>query len=193
MTQKLFNWQLNVQADSGNADSAGTVTLAASLLDESTDLWQVWLTAPQGFSGRLALRQTWQIQQSAQTERAPWFLLPGFFYGQGRDDDSLAYPALGPGDGSDWRAPAWDFALDRMAMPLALTYVKDAEEGQQWRGVDWQPHYDILDPSGEIIAGSPAIWGESEPQIGVGIAYQSDEVALSLNIPANESPASPRA
>ncbi|TVR15518.1 MAG: hypothetical protein EA401_02645 [Planctomycetota bacterium] len=116
---------------------------------------------------------------------APWFFLPGFFYGQGRKDPRLVYPALGPQDADDpWTAPSWDFALDRLAAPLAL-----AHRDGHWLGLAWDPHYTVSDPQDADITDGPAVWGESEPQVGCGIAWNAAGGGLlRLNIPANERP-----
>ncbi|MCH8541163.1 MAG: hypothetical protein LAT58_10400 [Opitutales bacterium] len=135
--------------------------------------WRIHLRAgEEGFVGTVALR--WSF--SAPT--VPWFLFPGFFYGQGKTDDRLHYPALGSSDKSDWHSPRWQFALDRGAYPVLLCWQEEA-----WQGLDWSPHYSLTGgPS------TPRQWGDSEPQIGLGLAWEKGEGELSLHLPANEAP-----
>ena len=131
----------------------------------------------EGFTGAmsLVLALPWTGSQ------APWFLLPGFFYGQGRQDKRLHYPALGVDADDGWTEPSWDFALDRLGMPLAL-----AQHEGRWVGFDWDPHYQIFD--GDEAMGDAASWGESEPQIGCGLSWENAAGELRLNLPANETP-----
>ncbi|TVR42103.1 MAG: hypothetical protein EA402_12270 [Planctomycetota bacterium] len=135
-----------------------------------------------GFTGSLSIEQP--LPWAAGP--APWFLLPGFFYGQGRQDPRLVYPALGSSDGA-WTAPSWDFALDRLAAPLALAHAQG-----RWVGLDWDPHYRLADADGSELEGEAAIWGESEPQVGCGLQWLGEASTapglLRLNIPANERP-----
>ena len=88
-----------------------------------------------GFTGSFSL--VLDLPASVET---PWFLFPGFFYGQGRTDQRLAYPALGRADASGWTHPSWDFALDRGAYPVLL-----AHQNGCWRGLDFSPHYRLHD------------------------------------------------
>ena len=105
-----------------------------------------------------------------------WFLL---WSGPHRPSAALSSPW---GQHRRWVDVAnMGFALDRMAMPLALAQRED-----RWFGLDWDSHYQIYDGDEEI--GSPASWGESEPQIGCGLSWQDDMGELRLNLPANEAP-----
>lgn len=158
------------------AGAQGALTLATELLsaDGVRTRWRLTLTAgSDGFHGACALRAP--LPESAQP---PWFLLPGFFYGQGRTDARLRYPALGPAGTDAWTAPSWDFALERMAYPLALAF-----DGARWRGFDSQPHYRL-----EGTPDTRAAWGDSEPQIGLGLGWSAGRGELRLNLPANEAP-----
>jgi hypothetical protein len=135
--------------------------------------WTVALRAgAAGFRGACSL-----VLPLPGAGEAPWFLVPGFFYGQGRTDPRLKYPALGPADGV-WTAPSWDFAMDRAAYPLVL-----ARQGGRWLGLDASPHWRLAggDPC-------PRCWGDSEPQIGLGLAWESGRGELRINLPANERP-----
>lgn len=135
--------------------------------------WKINLrSGPDGFHGTVALR--WKIP----AREVPWFLFPGFFYGQGKTDDRLKYPALGDPEESPWHARRWQFALDRGAFPVLLAWDRGL-----WSGFDWSPHYTLHQgPS------TPAQWGESEPQVGLGLAWEEGTVELSLHLPANEAP-----
>lgn len=130
-----------------------------------------------GFTGAVSL-----VRDLPPSYDVPWFLFPGFFYGQGRTDASLAYPALGKG-ADEWTAESWDFALDRGAYPVLL-----ARQGNRWTGVDWHPHYVLLDDDGTPLDAGPAEWGETEPQVGCGFSWGDSGGELRLNVPANESP-----
>ena len=156
--------------------SIGTIDLMVS--EGSDDRLVVSLLAgSDGFTGGLSLKRAlpWTGSQP------PWFLLPGFFYGQGRTDKRLIYPALGDDTSDGWTAPSWDFALDRLAMPMALAHHDD-----RWFGFDWDAHYQIFDGADQV--GDAASWGESEPQIGCGLSWQDTAGEFRLNIPANEAP-----
>lgn len=134
---------------------------------------------PDGFTGSCSL-----VLPLAANDSVPWFLLPGFFYGQGRDDDRLAYPAWNEHDAvDDWRSHTWDFCLDRAAFPVLL-----ARQGEQWSGFDWDPHYRIREVDGEALISGPATWGDSEPQIGCGFHWRDQSGELRLNFPANDRP-----
>lgn len=123
-----------------------------------------------GFKGTL------RLEMILKKRGEPWFLFPGFFYGRGRDDDTLTYPSLGDVREDDpWVSPEWHFALDRGSHPILLCRMED-----RWQGLDWDPHY-------EGSEGADA-WGECEPQIGLGFKEGDDEVGLFLNLPANEGP-----
>lgn len=136
--------------------------------------WRIRLIAgADGFSGHAALT----VNLHAAT--APWFLLPGFFYGQGRKNDHLPYPQLGEAGTDPWIAPSWDVALERLTMPLALVHLDD-----RWLGFDASPHYDIHPPQHN----TPAAWGDDEPQIGLGFSWEGSNVTLRLNLPAIEQP-----
>lgn len=162
--------------------AVGTVSLRMQW-DAVEARWRVRLTAgDDGFTGSLSI--VWPLPwQDDETGAVPWFLLPGFFYGQGRQDQRLTYPALGEQGDDEWTAPSWDFALDRAAYPVLLAY----REGR-WFGLDWDPHYHLIDEDGGSEAGS-AQWGESEPQVGCGLSWQvGGGGELRLNVPANERP-----
>lgn len=135
--------------------------------------WLLTLRAgPEGFQGTVAMRWTFPVRET------PWFLFPGFFYGLGKTDDTLKYPALGPVEKSPWHAPRWQFAGDRGAYPVLLVW-----EAGHWSGLDWSPHYSL---SGGPC--TPEQWGDSEPQVGLGLAREGNQVELSLHLPANEAP-----
>lgn len=163
-----------------DADSLGDLSLAWEH-DDADQAIMVLRAGSQGFTGsaQVHLELPWKGGDT------PWFFLPGFFYGQGRKDPRLVYPALGPlTDADPWVSPSWDFALDRMASPLALAY----RDGR-WVGLAWEPHYHVSDPQDADITNDAAVWGESEPQVGCGVAWHGDGGGfLRLNIPANERP-----
>ena len=157
-----------------DASSQGSLSVTCQAADG--DRWTVLVQAgDQGFDGSCALSLNLPWSAGA----APWFLLPGFFYGQGRDDPRLHYPRLGQDPADPWCAPSWDFALDRAAAPLLLAH----REGR-WYGLDWDPHYHLIgadDPQ--------ACSDDPEPQIGCGLAWDSAHGGcLRLNLPANERP-----
>ncbi|GDY14054.1 hypothetical protein LBMAG53_29320 [Planctomycetota bacterium] len=162
--------------------TSGTGTLHLSVepvADAHRRRWRVRLiVGDAGFHGTAALVAALPGRSTAAEPTTPWFLLPGFFYGQGRTDGSLRYPALGPAGDDPWQHPAWDFALDRMASPISL-----ARSEGRWRGIDWSPHYSL---AGAVA--DPKSWGDSEPQVGVGLSWQHGHGSLRLNLPANESP-----
>ncbi|MFW5750450.1 MAG: hypothetical protein ACOCZK_02265, partial [Planctomycetota bacterium] len=164
-------------------DAAGEVRLVATAgtVADGRSSWKLELVAgASGFRGRAAL-----ILPLAPGPQ-PWFLFPGFFYGSGRSDPALHYPALAAedDDGDDpWASKSWDFALDRGAFPVLLAWCE-----QRWCGVEVEPHY-RLQRADDAPAG-PAQWGESEPQVGLGLSWEGAALggALRINLPANEAP-----
>lgn len=129
---------------------------------------------PGGFTGTASLALD---LPSIPTD--PWFLIPGFIYDKGRADPTLAYPAIGPTNPNDpFISPTWDFALDRAAYPLIMVRFAD-----RWYALDADPHYTTTD-----APDTRATWGDSEPQIGLGLSWHNNAVQLRINIPANEAP-----
>ncbi len=110
----------------------------------------------------------------------PWFLIPGFFYGQGRSESSLRYPALrrpgGPDD--EMVQPWWAFSLDRASHPLVA-----ARSAGRWRALDAEPHYRL-----HGAPERPATWGDDEPQIGLGLGWDQGQAHVEINLPAWEGP-----
>ena len=124
-------WRIVTTARTGELDSSWR-----AIPDPRGAGYEINLRAgAEGFVGRWRLELP--LPAAMQQDQPPWFCLPGFWYGQGRDDARLAYPALGEADG-EWTAPAWDFALDRAASPLLL-----AHHDEQWFGFAWDPHYQL--------------------------------------------------
>jgi hypothetical protein len=154
-------------------DAVGTLSLASSPIapGAAAGRWMVRLTAGgAGFSGGCSL-------EAPLVGGTPWFLFPGFFYGQGRQaGEAVTYPGLGTGE--DWLATSWDFALDRGAFPTLL-----ATQDGMWRGFDWTPHFTV---SG--AEDGPDTWGDTEPQIGCGLTWDAGCGALRVNLPATERP-----
>lgn len=154
----------------------GAIALAAEpIASAQRDRYQVTLTAgPEGFSGVVAL-----VLALPDAAQPPWWLLPGAFYGDNRArGGAQRWPCWGEDADGEFVSPAWDFALDRTAAPLLI-----AHDGSAWRGLDWTPHYQV---SG--AAAGRSVWGDSEPQVGLGLTWSNGSGELRLNVPANEAP-----
>ena len=108
----------------------------------------------------------------------PWFMLPGIFSGLGRQDRSLFYPEIlqKPDAADEWQQSQWDFALERMTMPVVAVH-----DGQTWRAIESDPHYAL--ENGALV-GAP----DKEPQVGFGISWLEGSVDLRVNVPAVEGP-----
>lgn len=169
-----------IEVDLHLADADAVPCCSVAEVRHSTrPAWEVCVTAgAAGAELRLSVRLAFA---SAGTE--PWFLLPGFFYGQGRTDGRLAYPALGVDDVSSWSSSWWDFAMDRMAYPVALALTD-----RGWIGLDAQPHFTVLDAQGRATLAGPAVWGDSEPQVGFGLSWKDGVGNVRVNVPGNEGP-----
>jgi len=179
----VFPLQLLAIPDAGDV---GELSLTATHLGDADgrSRWRVVLAAgTERFRGGVAL------QSAFGHDAVPWFLFPGFFYGQGRSETVLRYPALGQTDvtaDDHMRWPAWAFALDRGAYPIVL-----ARLGGRWLGIDASPHYALQDASGRHLPGGPAAWGDSEPQIGIGLGWEHVRRGhgfVAINLPAWEQP-----
>ncbi len=155
-------------------EQRGSLTISAERLpDSDRQRWRLTLIAgAAGFHGRL------RIVLPLTTATVPWFLIPGYFYGQGRTDPRLSTPTLGQLGADRWTAPAWDIALERAAYPVVL-----AAHGGRWRGLDAEPHYRLSDAPDR-----PATWGNDEPQIGLGLGWENGRGRVAINLPAFEGP-----
>ncbi len=138
--------------------------------------WSVSNDSKEVFHGTLRLRL-----DLPEDLRDPWFLIPGFLYGENRRADqkvktwyprfdaTVAVPSQETME-SSW----WDFPADRTAAPLV--YLHD---DQHCLALASDPHYD--GPAG-IDSDDP------EPQVGVGFAFDGASGYLRISLPACEEP-----
>ncbi len=126
------------------------------------------------------LRGSVELRAELPAAECPWFLLPGFFYGQGRREARLRYPGLRtPGAPDDeFIQPAWTFAADRSSHPLVLLRHQGT-----WHGFDAGPHWTLRG-----AAGTPSQWGDGEPQVGFGLGWAEGLAHVSVHVPAQEGP-----
>lgn len=111
----------------------------------------------------------------------PWFMIPGFLYGENRRKDQKAskrYPrfdaAVSTPRHEEMESSWWDFPADRTAAPLV--YVHD---GERCFTVASDPHY-TLDGQGQS--------DDPEPQVGVGFGFDGTAGYIRMTLPACEEP-----
>lgn len=166
---------LELHTDHVEAGGALELDVSASGDDQCRQLaWRVTNQGPEAFRGvvRLAIRIPEQFSR-------PWFMVPGYFYGENRKIDQLSpskYPRFDP----DAKVPAdmtscyWDFPADRTAAPLVY-----AHQDQACFCVASDPHYQLL---GGGVSGDP------EPQVGVGFGLDEEGAYCRFTVPACEEP-----
>lgn len=156
--------RFDVAADRGSAQ-------IDSLTRADHSLAVTVIAGADGFEGQVHVRQSLPISE-------PWFMLPGIFSGRGRQDRNLHYPQLSasPDPGDEWQQDQWDFALERMAIPLAGVH-----DGKKWYIWESDTHY-------ELEKGALVGTADSEPQVGFGISWDGNTSELRVHIPAIEGP-----
>ena len=159
-----------------HSDARGTLSMEQSS-DESGRIQVTLVAGADGFNGACSL-----VHDLPQASAVPWMLFPGFSMAKGvricaviTRPWALRVRMSGP-------APSWDFALDRGAFPVLLACLDD----ERWIGFDWDTHYAVKSETND----DRRLWGDSEPQIGLGFSWDFSENvgSLRLNLPANESP-----
>lgn len=109
----------------------------------------------------------------------PWFMIPGFFYGENRRLDQRApklYPRYDPAARTcgDMTSSWWDVAADRTAAPLVF-----AHDDGRCLALASAPHYDH---DGGVVSEDP------EPQVSVGFGHDGNWGYARVTLPACEEP-----
>ena len=157
--------------------SAAPLALTTRVVAETparTIAWQVTNPGPGAFHGVVRL-----VLPLPDDLRAPWFMVPGFLYGENRRASQWAprmYARFDPAVtapremASSW----WDLPADRTAAPLVY-----AHEGTRCFALASAPHYEA---SAGVASDDP------EPQVGVGFSAGAAGHYLRINVPATEEP-----
>lgn len=140
--------------------------------------WALRLTA--GAAGRF--HGVVRLQLDLPPEfTAPWFMVPGFVYGENRRadqerrhgkcwlrfDTALRTP-------QDMASAWWDFGADRTASPLVYLH-----QGDQCLALGTEPHPQL---SGSVTSDDP------EPQMGIGFGHDGKSGFIRVSFPACDEP-----
>lgn len=137
-------------------------------------LWTVTNTGNAAFQGALRL----QLELPAAFS-APWFMIPGFFYGENRRVGQRA-PKIYPRFDAAVSIPAnmtscwWDVAAERTAVPLVFCH-----QDSGWLAFASAPHYGA-DPG--VASDDP------EPQVSIGFGHDGTSGHMRVTVPACEEP-----
>jgi len=109
---------------------------------------------------------------------SPWFMIPGFFYGENRRIGQRAtkfYPRFDETleEPEDMTSSWWDVSADRTAAPLVYVH-----QGQNCFCAASEPHYVSDGVSSE----------DEEPQVSVGFGHDGTEGYIRFTVPACEEP-----
>lgn len=110
---------------------------------------------------------------------APWFMIPGFFYGENRRIGQRGvklYPRYDPAatEPAEMTSCWWDVAADRTAAPMVY-----AHQGSECLAVASDPHYSSDDGVQS---------DDFEPQVSVGFRHDGSSGHIRFTIPACEEP-----
>ncbi|MHB9023035.1 MAG: hypothetical protein ACYC7E_02510 [Armatimonadota bacterium] len=137
--------------------------------------WEVINQGTVAFHGALRL----QLPLPA-THPSPWFMIPGFLYGENRKVGDTAredcYPRYDPSIDQPHRMASnhWDFAADRTSYPLIYAY----QDGRCF----------VLASAPHVTLSPGCQSDDWEPQVGIGFQCNGQGGNVRVNFPACEEP-----
>jgi len=169
--------ELTIELCKDHVESDAPLELTVTEADAGLPLaaeWTVTNPGPATFRGAIRL-----VLPLPERFTRPWFLVPGFFYGENRAIGQRA-PKLYPRFDPSVRRPAemtsswWDFGADRTAAPLVYVHQDD-----DCLAAAAEPYY---------RTSGPAASDDDEPQIGLGFGHDGRAGYVRFTVPACEEP-----